>query len=298
MKRGAQVLVALCFLCTAVPGQVRAENPEFNADDFVLSPHAGDLPGTMTTNILGPLEFSAGMALQWRKAPVVARDPDTGKRLNLVDGQLAVNLYGALPLFDTLSIGLDVPLLLSLAGDDPPAAVSELSGVGGAGLGDIRFSAKVRALEVAGFGFGLAQELSLPTATGNKYFGEAAAASRTLLVADYAWHRWIGALNAGYLVRRKSGVFAPPMEDEVFFSLGAQFPVWADRVDVLLTQNVRTLAGQFFADDKSTGATFRGGVRGRLWEGLVLTGATGVGMGKLLGTARWEMILMVGWESE
>ena len=187
MKRLVYLIAIL--VCFILAGRARAQdNPDVNMDLFAPSVHAWDLGTIMTTRLAPDYDFNAGLWLTYRKDPLVFQSP-AGSQTQLVGDQLVADLYFAIPLFGLLSVGLDIPVFLMASGDSPGAVIPVLDEVSGASLGDIRLSVKVRFWDNGnkGFGLGLAEDVTVPTATGDKLTGEGGVTSRTLLIADYAW---------------------------------------------------------------------------------------------------------------
>jgi len=179
-------------------GPARAANPEVNLNDFNPSLHAWDVANIMTTRIAPSLRFSGGMWFTYRRDPWSV-DTASGN-IKVLRNQVLMEFYAALPIADLLSVGFGMPINLHSSGDDPMGALGTFTKASGGSFGDLRLSAKVKFWKNKnkGFGLGLAQDFTFPTASGQVYAGEASLTWKTSLIFDYARKGLIVALNLGY----------------------------------------------------------------------------------------------------
>jgi hypothetical protein len=300
MSRRATCLAVMVSVFLGVgAGQLAwADNPAINTDDFLPSPHARDILDVNTTRAAKHLQYSGGIWFTYRQSPLVVQGFLGEGEVELVGAQLVGNLQFAMPLFGRASVGVDLPTLLYTAGDEPSQVNPDWSQLSGAGLGDLRLSAKVRFWGDGkrGLGVGAAQELTLPTSVGDKLLGSDAPTSTTRLVVDYQCTGFVLALNGGYLVRKAATDFTPSVGDEVLMGAGLQIPLLRDVLQLLLTNQTRTLASDPFAATRATANSTRGGLRIRPFRNLVVTAAGAVGFGALAGSAAWEGMLQIAWE--
>jgi len=276
----------------------RADNPKLNVDDFAPSPHAGDILDILATRVPGHLDYSGGAWFAYRQAPLVARGFEGEGEVELVSDQLVGDLQFALPLLGVASIGVNLPVLLYSSGDDPATVNPEWSQVSGAGLGDLRLSAKVRFWGGGnGLGLGAAQDITLPTSVGDKLLGAEMPGGLTRLIFDYGCGGFVLALNAGYLVRKAATEFVPSVGDELVIAGGVKIPISGSGLELLLSNQTRTLVDDPFSGERATANSTRGGLRIRPFSNLVVTAAGSAGFGSLAGSAAWEGILQIGWET-
>lgn len=292
---GAMALIVLLLAGTSVD-RARADLPRLGGGYSVMSPHAWDMLDTAGSRIAGHLRFSAGTWFALRGPSVAARGFEGEGEVELVSHQLIAHLYGALPLFGRVSLAVDVPLLLDSAGDDPASIAPSWSQVSGGGLGDLRLSAKVTFWRSHGFGVAMTQDLTFPTATGEQLFGEASVTSLTRLVLDFSAGGYGVALNVGYRVREPAEELEPAVGDELQLAVGVQLPLVGDTLELLVSNQTRTLAAHAFADERATENTTRAGLRVRPFSNLVITAAGGMGFGSLIGSSPWEAALHLAWE--
>ena len=289
----AIAMIAVLWTSSAVLAQ---NNPNVNMDDFVPSVHAWDTLGVGTTRINEGVTPSVGFWTTYRRNAL--KVVGGGNEASLVQNQLVGDFYGALSILGWASIGLDVPVFFMSNGESPAAVASNLTQADGASLGDVRLSAKLKFWNNGnkGFGMGLMQELTIPTATGDKFTGEESFTSRTHLLADYNKNGWSLALNLGYLGREHVNSFAPPVRDEFLIGAGLVVPLICDNLELLLTSNTRTASEDPFGSESKLATNFIGGLRGRPVDGLVLTAAGGTGYGTMPGNAEWQAMINIGFE--
>lgn len=293
---GKSAVVLMCSMLVLAALPARAENPQINMDTYMPSVHAWDNQDILTTRIAKPWDFNAGLWLAYRNKAlnIGAGDEDS----QLLQHQLVADIYGAIAIGNIFSIGLDLPVFFVSKGDKPAAVLGSLTQTEGASLGDLRLSAKIKFWknDNKGIGVGLAQDITFPTATGDKMTGEDSLTSRTNLILDYHKSGWGLALNVGYLLRKNETAVVPTIGDELLLGLGVQIPLVCDTLELLISSSTRTLVGSPFSDSDSVGSALRGGLRIRPWKGLLITAAAGPGFGNLAGTAKWEAMLNLGWE--
>jgi OOP family OmpA-OmpF porin len=295
MYRNVAVAIALLSLAWT-SSALAQDNPNVNMDDFMPSVHAWDTIGVGTTRIEEGLTPNAGMWLTYRRNAL--KVIGGGNEAALVQNQLVADFYGALSLFGWASIGLDVPVFFMSNGESPSAVAANLTQADGASLGDIRLSGKVKFWDNGnkGFGMGLMQDVTVPSATGDKFTGEDSFSSRTNLMMDYQKNGWSAALNLGYLARKNVDSFRPPVRDELLLGAGLVVPIICDDLELLLTSNTRTAAEDPFGGETKLATNFLGGVRGRPIDGLVLTAAGGAGYGTMPGNPEWQAMINIGYE--
>ena len=274
----------------------RAANPEANLNDFNPSLHAWDVANIMTTRIAPSLRFSGGMWFNYRRDPWSV-DTSSGN-IKILRNQVLMEFYAALPIADLLSIGFGMPVNLSSSGDNPAGMLNGFNQVSGGSFGDLRLSAKIKFWKNKnrGFGIGLGQDLTFPTATGEKYSGEASVTWKTSLIFDYSRKGFVVALNLGYLVRKNDERVAPAIADELNFGIGLQVPLICDRLDLLFSWNFRAPVSSPFSGENNVGSLLLAGLKIRLWKGLFLALTGGGGLGHMYGLPKGQIGFNFGWE--
>jgi outer membrane protein OmpA-like peptidoglycan-associated protein len=299
MNRIASVILSLC-LAGLFAGPALAENPNVNMNDFYPSPHAYDIGHVMGTRVAPSMDLNGGLWMTYRNKALGMESPTGTGSAQLIKDQLVADLYVALGLFDLASVGLDIPVFFMSSGDDPTGVMNSFSTAKGAAFGDVRLAAKMKFWnnENKGFGLGIAEDVTLPTATSGNFAGEDGVTSRTNLILDYNKSGWGFFLNAGLLARPEYPDFVPPVSNELIFAAAAQVPIVCDTVELLLASNTRTALDDPFGGEGVTGTTILGGLKVRPVNPLLITAMGGSSIGTLPGVPAWEAMLQVGFESK
>jgi len=288
--------VVLVAVSLGLSSSASAENPEVNVNDFVPSVHSGDLVNVLTTTSGQDLVPVAGMWLTYRKDALKLDAPD-GDQLSLMSDQLVADVYASVPFLGRASVGLGAPVFLMTSGDDPASLSPDMSAASGAAFGDLRLSGKVRLLGKAegGFGLGVGQDFTFPTASGENYAGEQSVTGKTFFIADLRHKDWGVAGNLGYLARKNASRFDPEIADEIHLGLAGRVALVPGLLDGLLATNTKTYLTRPFASANETGAIALAGLRAYL-GGFVVSGLGGLGLGTLPGTPLWEATVQIGWD--
>jgi len=273
-----------------------AANPEVNLNDFMPSVHAWDVANIMTSRIAPHLKLSGGLWFSYRKDSWAIETP-LGTTQVMSD-QVIAEFYGALPLAGLVSLGVGLPVFLTAGGDQPGVGFGGFTQASGAAFGDLRLSAKLRFWKKRkkGFGLGLAQDLTFPTASGAKYGGEASVTWKSTLILDWGHRGWVVALNVGYLLRKNDYQVIPIIADELNLGVGLQVPLICDRLNLLVSWNTRTPAASPFSSQNAVGSLLLGGLKVRMWKGLHAGLIFGGGLGHLYGIPKGQISLNISWE--
>ena len=206
------------------------------------------LGNTEGGGIPGHLGLQGGLILNHAVNPLVLRDADGAVVAPIVSQRLAGNLLFTVGLFDVVSVGIDVPLMLLQLGGDVPenlqVAVGVASGLASIGVGDVRLAPKVRLLREDRHGFSLAliPTVTLPTAGGlrvgdevefaygSDYLGEGKGA--VAFIPEVALSTNIGglrpAMNVAYRLRQPTRLFDTfPIDPELVYRAGLGYDLAA-----------------------------------------------------------------------
>lgn len=142
----------------------------------------------------GTGDLSAALWLSYGHRPIALQDPATEEvRFDVIGHQLSADLAASLGVAERAMIGLDLPVLLSQAGDEPTPEAQRVLGTSslpGQALGDLGLTTKLTAVKptlgtLGGFGLALHQRFTFPTGSEASYVGEGAMTSETRLLAEY-----------------------------------------------------------------------------------------------------------------
>jgi outer membrane protein OmpA-like peptidoglycan-associated protein len=288
--------IAALVVALAVLGPTRAvaDNPKVNSDTFNPSVHPGDILGITTAAMPKHLELSAGVWLTWNHRPLKFMDPAGGTRL-LVRDQVVADVVASLALFGWLDVGVDLPIFLLNRGDVPPAGLG-LSQVSGQSVGDLRLGLKASFLKnrPGGFGLALAQDLTFPTSSPNRYTGNAGVTGTTTLIGDWAGRGWRVALNVGARFRKEVAFGVRPFGHELTLGAGLQAPLVCGLLEALATVEVRTPFTRAFQDRYDASVDMMAGLRLN-WRHLAVVAAAGGGALQGYGSPVPRVSLQVAW---
>lgn len=170
------------------PIDIERFKPAVTADSFVIT-EGTDIRWTPDES-----RVQLGVAGNGAWNPLVTvQDSEISDRI--VSGRAGFDLFGSLSLDEGLALGLDVPLFAAQAGVDDPRP---------AGVGDLRVVPKIRILDDAKRGIGLAvvPEIRLPTHSDEQFSGGArSAVFAPRLAVDHRFGQLRLGANLGLLVR-------------------------------------------------------------------------------------------------
>lgn len=277
MIRSRSVAAAITLMLMLISGPALAEK-EFNVQMFRPSPHSYDLWNTYTTTITPDMTFGGGLLLHYGRNPLVysVKGPGVDDVQGVIRDQLGFDAFGSIALFDHLSIGLAVPVLLLNSGDSDDGGfidVPDVDGaISGAAIGDIRLDIKGAFLRNDGNGFGVGLDLnvSFPTNAGTPYAGDDAFTIAPQLILDFHQKEFFVAFNGGARIRTDEGELSIlTVGNELLLGLGGCVTV----VDGLLiggeVQSVANLTKPF-DDENQTQVAARGGIRYRFESGVAI----------------------------
>ncbi len=290
------LVLALCsaLVVLALPATSAADNPQYRVNSYLPTPHEGDTFGVLSTRAAVPWSWSAGAWLTVNDRPFELQTQQGAPLAAVVSRQVATDVYGGIGLLPWLSAGVVLPIYPSTSGEVLPDRY-QLEQVGGAALGDPRLSAKAILVdsENDGFGLAIAEELSLPLATGGNFTGDESVVSFTSLAADYAWRGWRGSINVGYRMRETVQVAGRELGDDVTFGLAGIAPVKCGRIEVLGAATGRVAVSEAGRADRRVLDAMAGGrLRMGTWA-VTLAGGTGLLSG--IGSPAWRATLGIGW---
>ncbi len=168
--------------------------------------------GVWSANVLHDGAFNVGLLGQYDQSPLVVRNADGDRIYNIVGYQASMHVFGAFGLFEFLEIGADLPIILGQSGDTIPTIPSFNVGAAsaGAGVGDVRLSAKLRFFETnteaepGGAAMALVVEGFFPTGDQDVYQGEDWRVAPTLVIEGITDTQHRVALNVGVTYRQET----------------------------------------------------------------------------------------------
>ena len=216
---------------------------------------------------------------------------------------LLMDLSFAIGLGERLQLGVNWQAVIFQTGD----ALDDLGFSGGevraVALSDLRLVPKVVALRQHQYGFGLAfvPIFTLPTATGGANAGEPFLSFEPRLVADRRFASGLYVAGGlGYLMRERTQIGNLAVDDEVVFSVGAEYPL-LPKISILgevfggigLSDADGDPDGGIDLEEAPVEALLAG--RWRHASGLVVTGGVGRGLTSGYGAPAFRVFVGAGW---
>lgn len=258
-RTGALALAGLLVAAVAGFGlDARAEGPEINVQRFEASPHQGDIMTVRTATEPQADGLSGGLFLTYAMDPLRLVDNrfENDMEFQLVDNLLMGDLFAAWSLWKSLSIGLNVPVVLLSSGENGFNGVPPADGFG---LGDLRLSARYLIIprKAEGFGFGVEALVGFPTASADTWAGDASLTFTPRLIADYRFGNTLLAANLGYRLKEGQSLATYDTGGEILLGLGAEHRLLDDKLGIMGELNAGTSQEDFFG---SAGTNMEGQV--------------------------------------
>ncbi len=261
----------------ALPARA-ADNPDVSFDTFRPSPHPGDILGIMSATRPAHLHPGVGLFATWTHSTNQFQDEDGNLLYRVATTQVKADVFGSIA-FGPLDVGVVIPVFIHAAFDDPLPG-QPLYKANNTSLGDVRLALKGTIIDHkrGGFGLALAEDVSFPTATERNFTGENGVTATTTLIADYLHKGWLVALNAGYRARKEPvGMGTAAVTNEMLIGLGVNAPLICEKLEAIVTAEMRTSATDPFEDKYHNSVDLMGGVRGHLGPvSLLVAGGAGV----------------------
>lgn len=310
-------VVAAIAIGTLAAGELRADNPKINSYFFRPSPHPGDLMNTVTTNMARQWGWGAGAWITYNRKALWIEDIRQGSNDSYwaVKNQTALDIFAHVSFLDWLNVGFNLPLMLNANGDAPKGIFDTQYGlkrVDGFSVGDLRLSAKARIFKVPflggqenGFGIGLVQDVSFPTATGRNLAGDEGVTGTTTLITDFTIRGWQIALNLGFRFKKNvtiidfSNMLGDPHESghQLLLGAGVVAPILCNLLEVIGTLEARTALTDPFKYKYDNALDLMGGLRLHMGN-LRLIAAAGGGVLNGYGSPSVRATLNLAYEPE
>lgn len=191
-----------------------------------------DVLGVSSSAVPPHLRPVAGLTFGLVGSPLITRRQVDGENDGgPVSDRMRLDVTAGIGLFDRFAVSLQLPLILSQAGDNSPLTGTE-GALPGAGLGDLRLS--VRGLLLSGAGFGLAAALDVHAPTGMSRAWATTGGFRLTpgLIADWYAPSGLGVVvNLGWRLVPETRAYNLVADDSFVWALGLVMPTPADRLE-------------------------------------------------------------------
>ncbi|NOZ01411.1 MAG: OmpA family protein [Deltaproteobacteria bacterium] len=280
-------IVAVLVLGVMAAGEARADNPKVNSYFFRPSPHPGDLMNIVTTNMPKQWGWGAGAWITYNRKPLWIEDIRLGSNDSYwaVKNQTVMDIFASVAFLDWLNVGFNLPMFLNTNGDAPKGIFDtnyNMNRVNGFAVGDLRLSAKARFFKIPflggqenGFGMGLVQDVSFPTATGRNFTGDDGVTGTTTLITDFTMRGWQIALNMGVRLKKTVaivdfppvtipgvGQFSPHKSGhQLLLGAGIVAPILCNMLEIIGTLESRTSLVSPYNNKRDNALDLMGGVR-------------------------------------
>jgi large repetitive protein len=299
-------VLRIVFLLGALfPSIVFAQQGDLRDVNTLSFRPSNDPWGIFTTDSserLNHLDWYVGGTLSYVNSPFTLAN--NGDRIaDIVANQALLDLNVSMGLLKHFQIGLHFALVMYQNSSGDLSGFADTSDLKSIGLGDIRVVPKwvVLKRKPKGFGVALIPQFSIPVATSGANAGDSFLNFEPRVVVDYKLGNGILiALNTGYRARKAVSLGNLQVNDEVYFSAGAQYP---------LMKNISLLGELYGAigvtdspDDPDSGVDMEevplevvAGARYNHKSGVIMTGGVGAGLTNGYGSSKFRIFVGVGY---
>jgi outer membrane protein OmpA-like peptidoglycan-associated protein len=301
LLRRSKALFGMLLVAGLLSASTAQAEPNLPASHLQPSVGSGDYYQTVSPSTLGHGKISLGAFYNYEHRPLQILWEDTGDRVtSVVRYRHNLDLLFAIGLGSRLEFGLGIPFVLGQG----TRGLQYLNGPNGdafdGGIGDLRVSAKLKALEGGPFALGLGASLVTPTASDANAFGQGGFSGSLALLMELSTRYFSVAANAGASL---SGTDELQFEDQnvvsgssFFGSLALKVPVWRDRLDLIgdafMSMNLKE------QDKEEIPFEILGGLRAHLGHGVTFDAGAGPGMTKGVGTPAFRVFAGFSWSPQ
>ncbi|MBO6934397.1 MAG: OmpA family protein [Deltaproteobacteria bacterium] len=311
-RRGALLALlaaGIAITSTASAQTAPVERQDFSVERFRLATDRGGILDVEWAAVPGHLRAQGALWVGYADDPLVLyrRSPDDDDdddierdRVSpLVDHRTTASAVFALPLFDTLSVGFELPLVLyqnrpTLGLDEGLGATA--NDLATTGFGDLRLVAKVQLLQAERHGLDLAvmPVFTVPMGGNDSYFRERdfTFAPELLISRASLSGAFRFSLNVGYQVREKTQLVNLEVDDEVSVRLGIAGrlgKLGAPPIELDLSVAMAFAASDSFDNASQTPFEIRAGATYDAHELVAPFIGAGVGVVRGYGTPDWRV---------
>ncbi len=173
-------------------------------------------------------DLNLGFFLHYSYRPLVITNAAGEHLRSLVDDRLAASFYLSMGMFDWLTVGVEVPAVFWQEGEYPDSTGVD-QGLAGAGLGDIRVSAKLTALRQADHGLSLALQVpvTLPSGDEGAFLGSESLTAMPFLALSRGLidDMLLLALNVGVRIQKDVALHDLAASNELFYRAGVRLNI-------------------------------------------------------------------------
>ncbi|MCA9549247.1 MAG: OmpA family protein [Myxococcales bacterium] len=299
--RGLQAALGLAVLTAsaAAPAQTVREARNFSAERFQLSLDRDGVLSLEWAEVPRHMAWDVSLWLGYADDPLALYKTGTPRTRvgTLVDARVGGGVAVALGLLNWVELGVELPFALYQTRADTIDGVNgTLAPLTGFGVGGPRIAPKVRVLQQARSGVGLAiiPTFVMPTASEAAYIGQDSLLFEPQLALSRTGEVLRVGANLGLRLRRKESFADLVVSDELTGRLGAGLalaPLGGPEVELQAVLDAATALDGPFADRNRTHLE---GLLGAAWDvaqRFQLFGAAGLGLNQGFGTPDWRVLV-------
>lgn len=270
------VLVVVGALMSLTASSAQAADRGADMNVLKTSGHVEDVLGVQSARRWKAWEWTAGLWIDHVRGALNAEDASGTRLAAVVKAATYGDVFGSVGVTDWLSLAVHIPVLLQSSGDTLTSSAGTPT-VSGAGMGDIRLGARwgIFGGQKDGFGLALAGDLSLPTATADKFAGTVGVSGTPTLVVDWAKSGWLASINGGLRLRQTVQVAGSDLGNEILLKAGLAAPIVCGKVYALGTLEGRTQTSAPFDSPHTDGLDGSAGLRAHIGDVALTAAAAG-----------------------
>jgi len=312
----ALVTVLACLASFMCEGRAWAQTmsgevptPKYQLQRWRPGPNPADFLTVHGANVGDHLRITGGTYFNIATDPLAFNTGIEAGESGIVSHQLYADVFASFNLFDWVDTALVLPVGLSQSSETRGEPFD--TNFDSAGLGDLRFVAKGRILELGEFpvGVGIVGVLNMPTGDETQLYGDDGFGFDAIVPVEFSPYGRIRiATNIGYRYRPTAEQFTDRfrMGDSVLLSGAASIPFFLDDLDFLIE-----IHGEIHVDPDNEELTSEErpvegeiGFRYRIWnddeelaylDDLAVTAAFGIGSGAV-GSPTTRTIIGIGYQ--
>ncbi|MFZ5439215.1 MAG: OmpA family protein, partial [Myxococcota bacterium] len=289
-RRRRSTVAALTVLASTAALAQTSTNNGLDLQRYRPGPGINDVLGTASARTGGHLRWQAGVSLDYAHRPLSLYNLRTNSAVeDTVGNQTSLNVMGALGLTEVLELGLVLPVVFQ-----PDSSATSGVPVSATGLGDLRFTPKVRLWANDVVAFGVAATVQLPTAGGTSFRGASGVGLLPRALAEVNLGKFRGLADLGVALKPTQTLLNVTAGNEFIFSAAAEYAFtsqWAAQATLFGAVGLQQ------SDPEEIALEALGAVQYRPLEQLSLRLGAGPGLSKGFGVPAFRVLFSAAWTS-
>ncbi|MCA9269623.1 MAG: hypothetical protein KDA41_14175, partial [Planctomycetales bacterium] len=265
-----------CWVAAITTAAAQQRQIDFDLQSFHRAAMAGGLFYTEGADIATHMVPRARLAFDYHYKPLVYEGFEL--QTDAIGTRLTGDIAVSIGFFGRIELGLALPFIAYQAGSQSPLS----SGMGTAGLGDLRILSKVRLFTRSRTTVSLKAAVAVPTADKTLVSGGSLSVVPGVL-ASYRGDRVALLASADYRFVPRRELFDLVIDDQIAFAAGASYRL-TDKLSAIVELNAAARAASPFSSRRETPAQALAGVRYYVGD-FAISGNVGPGLVGGYGTA-------------